>query len=362
MIKHSSLVPADLIVSLESDLGLMHAIERAMPSLQAMKILNESIGLPAAFVVEHAALRCDPARSDLKVDIGDFLPPELKSSSLVAQVLTETKARLSNQIVKDFSSVSAQCAKLSTTRQMVGIGRQAMINAVAPVALFGPSILSDFATFSFAAQALDNLRKVTIGLPPMVPWDGINRRLRVRQWLTELGSDDDPGSVELVELDGTNYGQEFQAFWYAFLGEPVDGRLGRGDQHIISVGGLTLRLWGVRIYRDDTDSFGEIRLPPWGNGDLDLRQIDPFRPSGSQRILRGLRALGYGRRRGRQPLADVWEADEFHRAYRHADSVVRARRAGRRGSQLEVAGELGMSDRHLRRLITLHGLPDEKRS
>jgi AraC-like DNA-binding protein len=75
-----------------------------------------------------------------------------------------------------------------------------------------------------------------------------------------------------------------------------------------------------------------------------------------------LRALGYGRRSGRRSLEELWTQGEFHDHYLGAEKVVRARRPGKHPSQVEVAGEMGMSERHLRRLVGRYGLPGEKRS
>jgi hypothetical protein len=193
-------------------------------------------------------------------------------------------------------------------------------------------------------------------------WNAERRRLRLREWLGELGAADDPAEVELIEVDGSERGQEWDDFWISCLGVRIKGQSKANDTGTVTIDGATIKVWSIRINRYDTEPYLEVRNPPFGHGRPDLRNLDPFRPADHQRVLKGLRLIGYTRRRGRKSLDELWDADGFHTAYQAPESIVRTRRLGRRASQLEVAAEIGLSERQLRRLISLFGKPPENPS
>ncbi len=207
----------------------------------------------------------------------------------------------------------------------------------------------------------DSVLRASLGpLPEFVRWAEARRRRRVEMWLRELGSGDDPATVELVEVDGSEYGRVYSAFRYAYLGQRVASRPGDDEAHCVPLADGYLYVWVLRIYRDGLDTFLEIRYPPWGTGvDGSIQRFDLFRHAKSSRILGGLGALGYGRRRGRKGLADVWEQSDFHRRYLEAKARATNPQPGRPPRQLDIAGVMGISEKHLRNIIRLHGLPDE---
>ena len=67
------------------------------------------------------------------------------------------------------------------------------------------------------------------------------------------------------------------------------------------------------------------------------------------------------RRRGRRSIEETWDPVEFHRWFRESYASAPRRRAWRRPLLIDVAGSMGMSDRHLRRLLSIFGWPEELR-
>ena len=352
-------VAADHIASGETD----PAEDRTRRTVQAVRLRPELTGESVILRAKNASFTLDPVRIGMGVYGGMLRPTEPGVAPVFSRVLDESNARFVRELFGGYSAVASPFAKFATAPLMGESLRRAMVDALAPTTPFGPFIQSGYSTLFAAAQMMEAVQKAMLASVAWVaPWDALHQRLRVRQWLWELGSEDDPASVELVEVDGAEFGPDFSACWFAYLGQRIEGRPAGGEAQVVTLGDTTLSVWGIRIYHDDTDTFVEIRHPPWGTGKPDIRSFDPYRPAVSLRVISGLRALGYGRRRGRRPLTELWTGEEFHCAYRRAEDNVGARRAGKSGNQLDIAGELSMSDRHLRRLINLHGLPDEKRS
>lgn len=277
------------------------------------------------------------------------------------QAVKATQALAPSIDPKVLATVESAVARIEVTipQSLVSaveeMARQAQFSPVAAVNL------PDCATLSGALEGVaDRIQELT-SVPASV-WSGreeLYRRVRIKLWLEELGCDDDPGSIALIEMDGIERGHNYRNYWFEYLGTHTKQRPTGEDAKVLDLEGGFLCVWGVRIYHDDLDAFAEIRFPPWGTGaHVSVQGLDPFRPADGTRILGGLGALGFGRKRGRKSLDAVWSREDFYRRYLAARAVAKNPRAGRPPRDLDIAIEMSIDERHLRRLIRLHGRPD----